>query len=81
MGVDVVLGQAGDMSKLGIYESFRVGSSLVLAASQGPWCCIRVYFNAQLPQTNIHSEGSQITPGLQAVCYLQPGSVCGAQQA
>ena len=26
MGVDVVLGQAGDMSKLGIYESFRVGS-------------------------------------------------------
>ena len=25
MGVDVVLGQAGDMSKLGIYESFRVG--------------------------------------------------------
>ena len=40
MGVDVVLGQTGDMSKLGIYESFRVGSFFVLAASQSPWCCV-----------------------------------------
>ena len=42
MGVDVVLGQAGDMSKLGIYESFRVGSILGLAASQRPMCSVSV---------------------------------------
>ena len=38
MGVDVVLGQAGDMSKLGIYESFRVGSFGVGCIPA--WCCI-----------------------------------------
>lgn len=30
MGVDVVLGKAGDMSELGIYECYRVGPLLIV---------------------------------------------------
>lgn len=42
MGVDVVLGQAGDMSKLGIYESFRVKQQIVLSATEAAEMILRV---------------------------------------
>ena len=33
MGVDVVLGKAGDMSELGIYECYRVSALLTICFS------------------------------------------------
>ena len=35
-GVDVITGGVGDMSKLGIYESFRVSTRLRLPGAQQP---------------------------------------------
>lgn len=42
MGVDVVLGEAGDMKALGIYEAFRVKSQIVSSATEAAEMILRV---------------------------------------
>ncbi len=42
MGIDVVRGEAGDMSALGIYESFRVKSQIVASATEAAEMILRV---------------------------------------
>ncbi|KAJ9511389.1 hypothetical protein QJQ45_029795 [Haematococcus lacustris] len=42
MGVDVVLGEAGDMEQLGIYEAFRVKSQIVASATEAAEMILRV---------------------------------------
>ncbi len=42
MGVDVLRGEAGDMSALGIYESFRVKSQIVASATEAAEMILRV---------------------------------------
>uniref|UniRef100_A0A7S0UYV1 CCT-beta n=1 Tax=Polytomella parva TaxID=51329 RepID=A0A7S0UYV1_9CHLO len=42
MGVDVVMGAAGDMSELGIYEAFRVKQQVLLSATEASEIILRV---------------------------------------
>lgn len=42
MGVDVVLGEAGSMKELGIYESFRVKQAVLLSATEASEIILRV---------------------------------------
>ncbi|KAK9830216.1 hypothetical protein WJX72_010394 [[Myrmecia] bisecta] len=42
MGVDVILGKAGDMSKLGIYEAFKVKHQVLLSATEASEMILRV---------------------------------------
>ncbi|KAA6422534.1 MAG: T-complex 1 subunit beta-like [Trebouxia sp. A1-2] len=42
MGVDVVLGKAGDMADLGIYECFRVKEQIILSATEASEMILRV---------------------------------------
>ncbi|DBB00380.1 hypothetical protein WJX82_005136 [Trebouxia sp. C0006] len=42
MGVDVVLGKAGDMADLGIYECYRVKEQIILSATEASEMILRV---------------------------------------
>ncbi|KAG1676155.1 hypothetical protein FOA52_004996 [Chlamydomonas sp. UWO 241] len=42
MGVDVILGDAGDMAELGIYEAYRVKSQVVKSATEAAEMILRV---------------------------------------
>lgn len=42
MGVDVLAGAAGDMSKLGIYESYKVKKQVLISATEAAEMILRV---------------------------------------
>jgi T-complex protein 1 subunit beta len=42
MGVDVLAGAAGDMSQLGIYESYKVKKQVLISATEAAEMILRV---------------------------------------